>query len=255
MRSLKPLFFLFTAVLFTTLLLACSSTTTTKPDVNTFNPYLDVLDKIITDTKTALIPLSQLPEARGNDAAACTTVMAEKLKSYTQYTTFGAAHLDGTLFCTSQVQTTPANILDRAYFKRAVETKDISVGDYQIGKVTGKKSVGIGYPILDSSNNVQGVVLSPVDLEWLNQHLAALQLPTDAELVLLDSQGTVLAHVPAAPDMIGKPATDSPLIKAMMAQTATDGVFAGMDGVSRSYLLGSPKNSKNNWHLALGLKK
>jgi Cache domain len=254
MHSLKPLTFLFTAILFTTLLLACSNSPA-KPDVNTFAPYLDVLDKIITDTKTALIPLSQLPEARGNDAAACTAVMAEKLKSYTQYTTFGAAHLDGTLFCTSQVQTAPANILDRAYFKRAVETKDISVGDYQIGKVTGKKSVGIGYPILDSSNNVQGIVLSPVDLEWLNQHLAALQLPADAELVLLDSQGNILAHVPGAPDMLGKPAADSPLTKAMLAQSATDGVFTGLDGVSRSYLLGSPKNSNNNWHLALGLKK
>lgn len=253
MRCLK-LLFVFAVIGLSGLLAACGGT---SPDAaaNALAPFTTDLEKLIADTKTTLMPLAQLPVAQGNDAAACTTVMADKLKSYAQYTTFGAAHLDGTLFCTSQPITAPTKILDRAYFQRALQTKDVSVGDYQIGKVTGKKSVGVGYPILDGSNTPQGIVLSPVDLDWLNQHLSTLSLPADAEMVMLDSEGSILAHAPLRPDLIGKPAADSPLGKAMLTQVDGSGEFAGFDGVTRVYKFTAPKGSNKNWFVAVGLKK
>lgn len=236
-------------------LAACNGGVSPASVAAALKPFTADLEKLIADTKTALIPVAQLPEARGDDAAACTKVMAAKLKEYTAYTTFGAAHLDGTLFCTSQPQTTPANIVERAYFQRVLQTKDLSVGDYQVGKVTNKRSVGIGYPLLDGSNAVQGVVLSPVDLDWLNQHLASMSLPADAEVVLLDSKGNVLARAPYSEAMVGKPIADSPLGKAMLAQVDGGGEFAGTDGVMRMYAFTAPQGSNKNWVVALGLKK
>ncbi len=241
-------------VLFLTLLAACGGA---SPDAaaNALKPFTADLEKLITDTRALLTPLAQLPEARGNDAAACNALMTDKAKAYPQYTALGAAHLDGELFCLSTPQTTPVNIIDRAYFQRALQAKDLSIGDYQIGRATGKKSFGIGYPILDASNTPQGIVLSPVDLDWLNARFAAMTLPADAELILLDSKANVLARVPNSSDMIGKSIADTPLAKAMLAQIDGSGEFAGLDGVTRIYKFTAPNGSNKNLVVALGLKK
>ncbi len=212
-----------------------------------------VVEQWLTDARPMLSALSQVPEARGDDVSACTAIMAAKLKTAAQYTTFGAAHADGNLFCTSQVQTAPANISDRAYFQRAKSTKDFSVGDYQIGKVTKKQSVGLGFPILDASNNFQGVVLAPLDLDWVNQQLSRQNLPASAELVLIDSQGTVLARIPDAPDWVGKSVKDTPLGRTMLNQLTGTANLVGLDSKTRAYAFTNPKGSNQNWFLAVGI--
>ena len=51
-------------------------------------------------------------------------------------------------------------------------SKDFAIGDYQIGKVTNRGSVDFGYPILNRSGEVEGVIYAALDLTWLT-HLAA----------------------------------------------------------------------------------
>lgn len=227
-----------------------------SPDAaaNALKPFTADVEKLLAETRGVLTPLAQ-DDARGDGVVACNALMAEKGKAYPQYTALGVAALDGTLFCLSTPQSTPANILDRTYFQRALQTKDFAIGDYQIARVTRKKAFGIGYPILDASNTPQGIVLAPVDLDWLNQRLAAISLPSGAELVMLDSQGTVVAHLPSQMDLVGTAIGDTPLGKAMLSQTDGSGEFAGVDGVTRLYKFTSPNGSNKNLIMAVGLKK
>lgn len=211
--------------------------------------------RVLADARPVLAALAQLPEARGDDTAACTKIMAEKLQGYPQFTTFGAAHLDGNLFCTAQPQTSAVTITDRAYFHRALESKDLGVGDYQIGKVTGKQSAGLGFPLLDPSGNPQGIVLAPIDLDWLNQRVANLKLPAGANALVVDSQGVILATNLDPKTYVGKPLSESVLGEAMMRQTEGAGEFAGPDGVTRVYAFTAPAGSNKNWFVAVGLPK
>jgi len=45
------------------------------------------------------------------------------------------------------------SIGDRAHFKRTIETRDFSLGDYQIGRVTGKANIGFGFPNFDPKDD------------------------------------------------------------------------------------------------------
>ena len=44
---------------------------------------------------------------------------------------------------------------DRVYFRRALETRDFAIGEYQIGRITGKATLNFGYPVLDDAGHVQ----------------------------------------------------------------------------------------------------
>lgn len=234
---------------------ACALAVTADSAKQVLAPINADLEKILTDARVILTELAQLPEARGNDTAACTAVIAERIKPHVEYTALGAAHLDGNLFCTSQVQTAPVSIGDRAYFQRAVESKDLSVGEYQIGRVTNKAAFGLGYPLLDNSGSPQGIVLAPIDLDWLNRRIAGMKLPEGSEVVILDSKGDVLVHTPAYETWLGKSVGDTTLGKAMLAQVDGTGEMAGLDGVVRMYAYTSPKGSNKNLLVAVGVKR
>lgn len=248
-----PTFFACLAVF--AILTACAGGVSPDAAATSLQPFTAEIEKLLVDTRTFLVPISQSPAAHADDAVSCTVAMVSQYRNNPKYTALGVARADGTLFCLTTPQTTPANIADRAYFQRAVRTKSFSVGDYQIGRATGKQSVGLAVPLLDSSNNPQGVVLSPVDLDWLTQDLAALPMPAGAEFVLLDSNGNVLVHLPVIEGLLGKSISDTPLGKAMLSQIDGGGEFAGMDNTTRVFKFTSPSSSNKNWIVALGLKK
>lgn len=253
MRMLKLCGSLACLVLFA-VLAGCGSSASPDAAANALKPYTADLEKLLADTRAILTPLAQRPEVQGNDVTDCVVVMVTAYHNNPKYTAFGAAKPDGTLWCLTTPQTTPASVADRAYFVRATQTKDFSVGEYQLGRATNKKSIGVGAPILDASGNPQGVVLSPIDLDWLNPELATLPLPDGAEVVLLDGKGILLAHVPAMPELIGTPVGDTPLGKAMLSQIDGSGQFAGIDRVTRTYKFTAPQGSNKNLIIALGMK-
>ena len=247
------LLILFTCALF--VLNACSGSNSQDAAKQALAVLNGDVTQMLAQARPLMMELAKIPEAHGTDAAACEKAMLAKYNNNPQYTAFGAATADGNLFCLTTPQTSPTSITDRAYFQRAMATKDFSVGDYQIGKVTKKQSAGIGYPVLDASGNVQGIVLAPIDLDWLNQRVANLKLPNGAHAMIVDSQGTILASNLDAKTWVGKPTSESVLGDAMMRQTEGAGEFAGPDGVMRVYAFTSPAGSNKNWHVAVGLPK
>ena len=56
---------------------------------------------------------------------------------------------------------------DRVYFRRALETREFAIGEYQVGRLTEKASVNFGYPVLDDAGDVHAVVFAALDLAWL----------------------------------------------------------------------------------------
>jgi hypothetical protein len=72
--------------------------------------------------------------------------------------------------------TNTVNLADRSFFQRALSTRDLSIGDYQVGRISGKPSFNLGYPVIDPSDQVQAVVFAALDLDWFNRSDYALQM-------------------------------------------------------------------------------
>ena len=153
---------------------------------------------------------------RRPDSATCSALLAELLAGYPHHANLGAISTDGELTCSALPTSGRIYLGDRAYFKRALATRDFAAGDYQVGRITGKSTLNFGYPVLDDGGKVSGVVYAALDLAWVNRMASEAKLSQGSTLALLDAQGTVLARYPDADTWVGKSAAESPSFKLLM---------------------------------------
>lgn len=183
-----------------------------------------------------LIALAGTPEVRRDDSAVCGAFLADLRRKYPLYTNLGVAVVDGSVVCSAVPLSGSVNVSDRAYFRRAVATRNFAIGDYQVGRITGKPSLNFGYPIVDPGGHFQGVVYAALDLSWLNQAISSTPLPEGATLMLTDSQGRILARHPGGGGWIGKTMAESAVIKKMRTHSGEGSIEAsGHDGQSHLF--------------------
>jgi PAS domain S-box-containing protein len=182
--------------------------------------------------------LAQLPDVRtsGANGQACSSTLAGLLRQYPQYVNLGVGQKDGTISCSAIPLTASYNISDRYFFQQVLKNRDFSIGDYQVGRQTGLPSVTFGYPVLDSSGQVQEVVFAGLNLNWLNQVMSQVQLSSSATLTILDRNGTILVRSPNPAAWIGKNLQD-PVLTRTILSGKQEGTLqtAGADGTAQLY--------------------
>jgi len=183
--------------------------------------------QIVESTRQLLFTLAQLPEVRQTERGKCHAIFAGLLKQFPMYANLGIIAPDGNVRCNAMEVYTRANAFDRAYFQQTLETRDFSAGDYQIGRITGRPALNFGYPILSQTGSVQAVVFAVLDLGWLNQLPAHMQLPPDTSLTLLDRNGVVLIRYPEK-RLVGQHLKEISLAKIILSQRR-EGTMEALD--------------------------
>ncbi len=211
-------------------------------------------DDLFEGARQLLIALAQLPEVRKRDSKACNTLFANLLKQYPLYSTLGAADAKGDPFCSAIPIRKPFNVADRAWFQRAIQYRGFGVGDYTMGRVTGKASLHFGYPVLDDGGAVQAVVLVGLDLDWLNAHIAKSELPAGTTLTVIDRKGTILVRFPESEKWVGKSMPETPLAQTILSRGEGMAEVTGMDGISRLYGF-SPLGKTGDAYVSIGVPK
>ncbi len=215
-------------------------------------------NQLIAATHQLLFILSQLPAVKqSGNAAACSRILAELRKPYPYYTNFGVATPDGHVFCGALPMARAVNIADRSYFRRAVQSRDFSIGDYQTGRITGISAINFGYPVFDTDGNIKAVVYAALNLSWLNKLITGIELPAGSTLTVVDSLGTILARLPEPDKWVGKNMRASPLVSAILAnQREGTAEEPGLDGVTRLYAIAPLRNSPgDNVYVSVGIPK
>jgi len=166
----------------------------------------------------------------------CPSYLAGLLPSYPSLANLGAATLDGDIYCSGVPQTAAVNISDRGYFQRVLSSGDFSIGEFQVGRITGRVAINMGYPIHDESGALRGVVYASLSLDWLGSLAASAGLPAGSSVTVIDSRGTVLARFPEEEGWVGQEVPEAPLYLAI-TQGQGEGTFdaAGLDGEPKLY--------------------
>jgi hypothetical protein len=181
------------------------------------------LSKILAQARKRLRKLAHLPSVLSGNASACSADMAA-LPPLARYGSSGAADLQGNLFCLGIPITSPVNIADRAYFLRAIGTRDLGVGDYQLGRVTGLGSIGLGFPTI-VNRRVTGIVLTVLSLDWLEKRIIQKRPRGALDVLVIDDHGTVLARAGVRPTRPGTNIGGSALVRAMLSRDQGEGTF------------------------------
>ena len=192
------------------------------------------VSRVIEGAQQLLGGLAQTHEIRSADPTACSPVMAKLLAMYSFYSTLGVASPEGNVICSAQPLTKPVTVSDQSWFLQALRTRDFTVGDCQVDRVTGKASIDFAYPIVEA-DRLQSVVFASLNPKYLSGRIGLVMLPEGASLVVVDRQGTILACSPEA-ECQGQSAPESSLVKSVATYRGRGtGEIADTDGVRRIY--------------------
>lgn len=211
---------------------------------------------LIPASRQLLAGLARLPGVQKLAAGPCNAELAELHASLVHYVNLGVADLDGNIVCSAVPLPGRVNIADRGYFRRALRSGDMGVGDYHIGRVTGRGTLVFALPVTGPDGAARGVVFAALDLEWLSQLVTELDLPAGTVVTAADSAGTVLLRYPDSAQWVGRALPDAPLIAAMRRNRDEVVELAGLDGVTRLYAF-APLHSSDSGqvYVSAGISK
>ncbi|HLC42019.1 MAG TPA: ATP-binding protein [Methylomirabilota bacterium] len=213
-------------------------------------------ERLIEDARQLLVTLARLGAVRDRNRAACNALFADLLTQHSSYANLGVIDAGGNVFCSALPMTRPVNVADRAWFERAARTRDFAIGEYQIGRITGKATINFGYPVLDDAGRVRAVVFAALDLAWLNELASQAGLPPGSVLTAIDRHGTILSRYPDQAKWVGKLLPESLVLKAIAAQQGSGTTEApGADGIPRLFSFapfgGAPQSA--GAHVSVGI--
>ncbi len=196
----------------------------------------DDQERLIDGTHQLLIALAQMDQVLQCQSSGYSPFLASLLKEYSFYTNLGTTGTDGQVICSALPMKQPTNFADREWFPRILHTRKFTVSEYLIGRITGKPSIVLSYPILAGTEHLKALVFVSIDLAWLNQIVAKAKLPSGSVFTVFDRKGTILARYPDPEKWVGRSMSDTPLVKTILTrqEEGTDEI-TGIDGVLRLY--------------------
>ena len=205
------------------------------------------------EAKGVLLGLSELPAILDADPDACALVVKRLKDVNPGYANVGAAAPDGSVFCSAVPLPGAVNVGDRSYFQDARDTRDFAFGEAQVGRISGRPSVNIGYPALDPAGEMGAVVFLALDLEALGASMGALELAPEAVFSVLDRNGVVLARSPGEPGAVGTSALAQPVYAQLLAGATSKGFV--VDGGDRLYGIVPLANGRGRAYVTVEIPK
>lgn len=191
--------------------------------------------QLIEEGRQLVTTLADDPRLRGADATACNVFLADTIRRWPRYANLGVVRPDGDVTCSALPTTARVNVADRLYFQQAIATRDFAIGDYQIGRITGKPTLNFAYPLLDEAGRVTSVVFAALDLAWLNEVASEADLDPATTITVVDRKGTILARYPDRKRWVGRSALGQPVVQAVIRGEEGTAEERGLDGVDRFF--------------------
>ena len=185
-------------------------------------------EEVITSSRTSLQWLARAPEISGTDDAACSARLRELYEiAAGDYLGLSVSRPDGAVRCIASQSPVagPISSSNQLFFRRAMESREFSVGDVQIGQASGKANLTLGYPVLDGQGQVQAVIGAGLNTEALSRRLTNNQFYRYAALLLIDRNGVVVLRHPDSDQYVGRNVVGSELFRAAASQR--EGWFEG----------------------------
>lgn len=212
------------------------------------------VEQLIAGGRQIFTAIAQLPSVRYAAPSAIENDLRVIHTANPQYGFMAVVSPSGYLIAGSTPITGTVYVGDRPYFLRAIQKRRLAVGDYLVGRAVVNTAITLAYPVLYSSGDIQCVLISSLDLDWLSGFLRRIELPPGSVHVVMDGKGTVVARSDHHENYVGRSMADSPLWHAIRSQgqgrlQAADSA----DGMSRLYSFQPIDGTDGRMFLAVGI--
>ncbi len=161
------------------------------------------------------------------------------------------AQPEGQIVCSTEPNAIGLNVSDRPHFQKALQSRGFALSDYLINRTHQVPTLVASYPAIRSDGAISAVVLSMINLQWINELVGAAARRSGASVVLLDGGGTLIAASADSENLIGKNYARRDLAKAMLSRDEGAITTAGFDGIRR--ITSYARVPWTNARLAVGL--
>ncbi|MBR0691992.1 ATP-binding protein [Bradyrhizobium lablabi] len=160
--------------------------------------------QIVQGIHRTLIALSELPAIKAKDTQECNAYLSKIKQRYPGFISFIIVDMNGDSFCDASNDHRPSTAAGRPYFANVVKTGEFTVGEFAVGRVTGRNVLHFALPFYGDDSHMGGVVIAALSLDWLADNIARKGIPAGAALTITDRNGTYLARYPDNDRLVGK---------------------------------------------------
>lgn len=206
------------------------------------NQYLSGIDSMA----SALV---RHPAVRSLDRSQCEDLFRSILREQPLLFNIIASDPNGIVQC-SGVQP-PAGIepvFGLEYIKEVISTRRPIVSELRTGRVSGKPTIVLWYPVIDREQKVVGALGFGLNLARLQSVFVSIPLPEGSVITVTDSASRVLARSLDPERYIGSSADPTPLPPSEVAHVQ---VRTSLDGIPRFY--GNASIDRGPWLLSVGI--
>lgn len=212
---------------------------------------------ILESARQLLMALSELQGVQTGQPGDCDELFAKLLKANPSYSIIGALDTKGNVRCSAPKAPKPTNLAERKFFQRALESRSFAVGEFLVGRISGKPTIHMAYPIATRAGETTGVVYVGLDLRAMSEFGSRVTLPPGAVISLTNDEGVFLIRYPDPDRWIGRHSSPEVSSKASLGPDG-EGVFqaVGSDGEKRIYAVNRIEvPSAGNLYVSVGISE
>ncbi|HWX21957.1 MAG TPA: ATP-binding protein [Candidatus Binatia bacterium] len=197
--------------------------------------------EVIGATRQLLLAVAESASVTSLNPKRCKKFLEDEFGSYGRYANLGVVTTNGEVLASAVPIFEQTNQADRHFFRRALETRAFSIGEFPVRKPLHEPpTISFGYPVLDAGGGVLAVVFAELNLNWLDRSGdISIQLPKAAIWFEIDRNGIILARNPKPELWIGRPFSEPSLVSAAFVRTNEIVEAPGQGGVATFYAFGS----------------
>ncbi|WP_168205994.1 cache domain-containing protein [Geobacter sp. FeAm09] len=177
--------------------------------------------------------LGQLPQVREHKAAAVNGILTSVLALNPQYANIVITDPTGKVWASALPLTKPISLQDKRTFRNAARTRQFSSGEYVIGQLSTKPTIGFGYPVLDENGEVSAVIAINFNFDHYNVLFNQADLPAGTTFNIIDYNGVIIDRNLNPERFIGKKVNDGVFMSMVNGPEEDSFIDVGVSGDRR----------------------
>jgi two-component sensor histidine kinase len=160
------------------------------------------LERIIEGARTLLITAASIPSVANLQPTTCRHALGLIAAQLEQYRTILVLDPEGNVICDSRPAPVNVNLGDRSYFKEAVKTKGVVIGEFTVGRLSHDNVLPFALSMWQGKA-VKAVVVAGLRLDWLQKRIEERGTLPGGGVSIVDKNGIILARAPSPERYVG----------------------------------------------------
>lgn len=160
------------------------------------------------DAEQLLTVLAQLPDVKNHNARATNAILADILKKSPHFGNIVITDRDGDVWASGLPMTSSFSLREIRTFRNSVKSRQFSSGEYLIGRISARPTIGFGYPILNGNGTVEGVIAVNINFRHFNEMVTRAGLSRNSVFTLVDHNGIIIDRNQAPEQFVGNKEKD-----------------------------------------------